>query len=260
MSKNAIELLKSPEVNAKFNELLWERSSSFLSSVMHIVSNNDMLKDAEPKSVFSSAIVAATLNLPINPNLGLAYIVPYRDNKNNITLAQFQIGYRGFIQLALRSGQFVKLSATAVYEWQIVKEDPLLWYEFDWTKKWDRVIWYVAYFKLTNGFDKNLYMTIKELESHGSKFSQSYKKWYWLWKDEFDSMALKTVMKQLLSKYAPLSIDMQQAITADQGVIRDVDNVLDVDYPDNDQTEILNIDIEEKIKSSVKTDNQSLPD
>lgn len=244
----AIDLLKTDQVKVRFSELLWDRASSFLSSVMHIVSNNDMLKDADPQSVFSAAVVAATLNLPINPNLWFAYIVPYKSKDK--TVAQFQIWYKWFIQLALRSGQFVKLSATPVYEWQLVNEDPLLWHEFDWKVKCDKVIWYAAYFKLINWFEKIYYMTVKDLEKHGAKFSASYKKWYGLWKDDFDNMALKTVLKLLLSKYAPLSVDMEKAIVSDQWVIYDADNTIDIDYVDNDQEQIIDADITEKLQDT----------
>lgn len=248
MTLTAITVFKQDEIQKKFKQLLWERASSFLTSVMWIVANNDLLKKAEPQSVYMSAMVAATLDLPVNQNLWFAYIIPYKDNKNNKVVAQFQMGYKGFIQLALRSWQFKTISATPVYEWQIVEADPLKGYVFDWNnKESDKIVWYASYFSLINWFEKYLYMTREELEKHWKKFSQSYKKSYWLREDDFDSMATKTVIKLLLSKYAPLSVDMQKAIISDQWVLHD-EELNEVEYVDNDQEEILAVDMEEKLK------------
>ena len=248
MSKSdAIELLKSDAVKNKFNDMLKDQSWSFLTTVMSIIGSNDMLKDADPNSVFMAAITAAGMKLPINPNLGFAYIVPYK-KKDWPVMAQFQMWYKWFIQLALRSNRFKHISATPIYEWQLTGNNPLTGYVFDFdiAPKWDP-IWYAAYFQLHDWFEKTMYMTVDELKKHGAKFSQSYKKWYGLWKDDFDSMAQKTVLKLLLSKYAPMSVDMQKALIADQWVINDED-MLEIDYVDNDQQEIINQDVEDKMK------------
>lgn len=222
--------LERDNVKKRFHDLLWKRAWSFLTSVMGAVSANKQLADADPMSIYTSSLVAATLDLPINPNLGFAYIVPYKGK------AQFQMGYKWFIQLAQRSGLFKTISATPVYEWQIVSEDPLQWFEFDWkAKKSDNIVWYASYFKLLNWFEKTLYMTIEELKQHGIKFSASYKRGYGLWKDDFDSMAIKTVLKLILSKYAPLSVEMQTAVTTDQWIIKD-EEFQDVEYIDNPPT------------------------
>lgn len=148
--------------------------------------------------------------------MGFAYIVPFGGK------AQFQLGYKGFIQLAQRSGQFKTISATPIYEGQLIEENPLTGFKFDFTvKKSQKVIGYASYFQLLNGFEKTLYMTIEEMDKHGKKFSQTYKQGYGVWKDDFDSMALKTVIKLNLSKFAPLSIEMQKAVLVDQSVIED---------------------------------------
>mgnify|MGYP001577656883 CR=1 FL=1 len=126
------------------------------------------------------------------------------------------MGYKGYIQLAQRSGQFKTLSATPIYEGQIKSSNPLTGYEFDFTKKKsDKIIGYAGYFKLLNGFEKFIYNTCEELKAHGLKYSQSYKIGKGLWKDDFDAMATKTIIKALLSKYAPLSIEIQKAIIED---------------------------------------------
>jgi recombination protein RecT len=225
-------LFSQDNVKAKFEELLGKKASGFMTSVLQVVASNQLLAKADPPSVYHAAAVAATLDLPINNNLGFAYIVPYNDKRQGKCVAQFQMGYKGFIQLAQRSGQFLTISAAKVYKGQLISEDPLKGFEFDWTKKEsDEVIGYAAYFKLLNGFEKTLYMTSAELNAHGTKFSQTFKKGYGLWKDDFDSMALKTVTKLLLSKYAPLSIEMQKAVTTDQSVIKNSETD-DVEYID----------------------------
>lgn len=225
-------LFSDEKVKAKFQELLGTKATGFMTSVLQAVSTNDLLKKADPHSVYHAAAVAATLDLPINNNLGFAYIVPYNDRKQNKCVAQFQMGYKGFIQLAQRSGQFKTISATPIYKGQLISEDPLKGFEFDFTKKEsEEIIGYAAYFSLLNGFEKTLYMTKAELEKHGLQFSQTFRKGFGLWKDNFDSMAQKTVIKLLLSKYAPLSIEMQRAVVTDQAVINN-DSGEDVTYVD----------------------------
>jgi recombination protein RecT len=201
------------------------------------VASNDLLSKATPESVFHATAIAATLDLPINPNLGFAFIIPYNIKKDgqSVTLAQFQVGWKGFVQLAQRTGQFKTIGAAPIYEGQLIESNPLTGFKFDFTqKKSNVIIGYAAYFSLINGFEKSYYMTADELKNHGVRFSQSFKKGYGLWKDDFDSMALKTVIKLLLSKFAPLSIEMQRAVVTDQALITDssTDNVT---YIDNEQ-------------------------
>lgn len=145
------------------------------------------------------------------------------------------MGYKGFIQLAQRSGQFKTISATPVFEGQLVEQNPLTGFQFDFTKKTsEKIIGYASYFQLLNGFEKTLYATVEELQAHGGKYSQTYKKGYGLWKDDFDAMAIKTVLKLLLSKFAPLSVDMQRAVITDQAIVNNVDTQ-DVTYVDNEE-------------------------
>ena len=217
------DFFQAPAVQAKMRELLDKNAASFATSAMQIANSNPMLLDAEPMSIFNAAVMAATLNLPINNNLGFAYIVPYR-NKGRVE-AQFQLGYKGFIQLAQRSGQFERLVSLPVYEAQLIEEDPINGFKFDWKQKPaenEQPIGYYAYFKLINGFTAELYMTREQVAAHAGRYSQSFKKGYGVWADNFEAMALKTVTKLLLSKQAPLSIDMQKAVLSDQSVIKDV--------------------------------------
>lgn len=250
----AIAIFQREDTQKKFQEILGKRGTSFIASMMTIIWQSDMLKDAEPNSIYLSAMTAATLDLPINPNLWLAYILPYKQ-KDWKVLAQFQLWYKWFIQLAQRSGQFKTISATAVYEWQLIDENPLYGCVFDWkAKQSDKVVWYAGYFSLINWFEKTLYMPVEEMEKHGKKYSQTYKRNFGLRSTDFDAMATKTVIKLLLSKYAPLSVDMQKAVIADQGIIED-ENLDNVQYPDNppvvDAEVVINDEFLENWKSQI---------
>ena len=232
ISKTSVSsILAQESVKARFSEIMGKNASAFMSSIISATKANPSLGDCEPNSVISSAVIAATLNLPIQSNLGFAHIVPYM--KNGVSVAQFQMGYKGFIQLALRTAQYKNINASEVYDGELVKHDRITGdVELDTTKKKsDKVIGYVAYFKLINGFEKMLYLTKEQLQAHGSKYSKSYSSKYGRWQLDFDSMALKTVIKLLLSKYGILSVDMQTAITVDQSIIKDADT-MDVEYVD----------------------------
>lgn len=238
---------ESANVQNKIKELVGKNAATFATSVMQIANSNSMLKTADPMSIFNAACMAATLNLPLQNGLGFAYIVPFRNNKEKKTEAQFQIGYKGFIQLAQRSGQFKRLVALPVYKKQLLKKDFINGFEFDWEQEPEEgelPIGYYAYFKLVNEFSAELYMTHEEIEKHAKKYSQTYRtylekkaKGQWaqsVWADNFEAMALKTVTKLLLSKQAPLSVEMQQAVLADQTVVKDVENQ-EFNYTDNIQ-------------------------
>ena len=238
---------ESANVQNKIKELVGKNAATFATSVMQIANSNSMLKTADPMSIFNAACMAATLNLPLQNGLGFAYIVPFRNNKEKKTEAQFQIGYKGFIQLAQRSGQFKRLVALPVYKKQLLKKDFINGFEFDWEKEPEEgelPIGYYAYFKLMNEFSAELYMTHEEINAHAKKYSQTYRtyldkkaKGQWaqsVWAENFEAMALKTVIKLLLSKQAPLSVEMQQAVLADQAVVKDVENQ-EFNYTDNIQ-------------------------
>jgi len=236
------EKLNNDIVKQKFTEVLGKKAQGFVASILQISSQNALLANADPNTVIQSAMVAATLDLPLNANLGFAYIIPYNvktKGKNGQpdtfnTVAQFQLGYKGFIQLAQRSGQFKTISSAPIYEGQLVDENPLTGFVFDFKRKQsDTVIGYAAYFELINGFSKTLYMTKADMDKHGAKYSKTFSQAYGLWKTDYDGMANKTVLKLLLSKFAPLSIEMQTAQIADQSVVNDAET-LDVTYTDNE--------------------------
>lgn len=225
-------MLSNDSVKARFREILGAKAPGFISSILSVANSNTLLQRAEPQSVMNAAVIAATLDLPINPNLGFAYIIPYGNS------AQFQLGYKGIIQLAMRSGQYKTINVNEVYEGEIKDVNRFTGnYEFG-ERSSDKVVGYMAYFKLTNGFEKYLYMTKEECEKHGKKYSQTYKRGTGLWATEFDSMSRKTCLKMLLSKYGILSIDMQRAQVFDQAVVKsnlaetDIDDA-EVSYDDN---------------------------
>lgn len=249
----AKSLFGRDDVKKKFQEMLGKKAQGFITSVLQIVAQNHLLAKADPNSVLQAAAMAATLDLPLNNNLGFAYIIPYTTKikgKNGqpdtyTDVAQFQMGYKGFIQLAQRSGQFKTISAAAIYEGQLIRQNPLTGFEFDFetpVKPNAQVVGYAAYFQLLNGFEKTLYMTIENINKHGGKYSKTFGKDFGLWKTDFESMATKTVLKLLLSKFAPMSIEMQKAVITDQAVINNADTE-DISYIDNTE-EVVTVDKE----------------
>lgn len=247
-------LMASDVVKSKFAEILGKNAPAFISSVTTLATNSKLI-DCEPKSVLSAAIAAAALNLQITPTLGFAAIIPYNRQ------AQFQIMTKGLIQLALRSGQFRTINVTEIYEGEMQNENRLTG-EFDFTgeRLSDRVVGYAAYFALTNGFAKSLYMTVDQIKAHGLRYSKAYNKPDAPWKSNFEAMARKTVLKLLLSRYAPLSVEMQSAITLDQAAI-EVDNdleIIETEYVDatganTENAEPDKVEIEEGVKAKRKT-------
>jgi recombination protein RecT len=222
-------LLESESVKKRLEEILGKNASTFATSVIQIQQSNKLLVNADPQSIVGAALTSATLNLPLNNSLGYAYIIPFGGK------AQFQIGYKGFHQLAMRSGQFKTIHATDVKEGEIESRDRLTGeMTFNFIEKDDerdktKTIGYISYFKLLNGFEAYHYMSSAEIEKHAKKFSQTYKKGFGLWKDDLYSMALKTVLKLLLSKKAPLSIDMQKAVETDQASFKNEDEFEHID-------------------------------
>lgn len=211
-------MLEMPAYKNKFNEMLGKKATGFISSIIAVTNNNKYLAKANPATVIGAAAQAAMLDLPINQSLGFAYIVPYGNE------AQFQLGYKGYIQLAQRSGQYVDIGAKTVYEGELEYENRLLdKFKFG-ERTGDKVIGYLAYFRLTNGFEKMLFMTLDEMQAHAKKYSKNYKGGTDKWGlTDFNTMAEKTVLKRLLSKYGPLSIEsvqMSQALANDGGVVK----------------------------------------
>lgn len=228
---NLVELktkLDAPSVKAKFESMLGKRAPQFITSISSVVQNNALLQKAEVNSIIMGAAVAASMDLPLNANLGYAALVPF-NSKGGGCFAQFQIMTKGWTELFIRTGQCQSLINEIVYEGQLVKKNKFTGeYVFDEdAKKSNKIIGYMAYFRLTNGYEKTEYMTVEEVKAHAQRFSQTYRSGAGIWKDSFDSMALKTVLKKLLTKWAPKSIEIQKAALFDQAVVDG--NVEDID-------------------------------
>jgi recombinase, phage recT family len=240
-------MINDERTKNKFKELLGNKAAGFLTSLLNTTNGNKQLQEAEPQSILKAGAIAATLDLPIDPNLGFAYVVPYKrkykdknDNWQEENKAQFQLGYKGFIQLAIRTGQYKKINVTELYKGQFESYDPItdeLKYNLE-NKTSDEITHYIAYFQTMNGFEKYNVMSKEEVREHAKKFSKTFLKSSSSWQTNFDSMAKKTVLKLLLSKFGILSIEMQTAQKVDQAVIKEVEpngnvEVEYVDSPDN---------------------------
>jgi recombination protein RecT len=234
MSLAIQDRIYDPTIRRRFEEVLGKKAAGFVSSVISAVKGNDKLKSCNPESVISAAMIAATLDLPINQSLGFAHIVPYNGQ------AQFQIGWKGLNQLALRSGQFARQNASPVYEGQLVKWDNItgdFHYDLD-KKESDKIIGYVSYFRLINGYERFLYMTIEEIIAHAKKYSKSFNSPSGAWTTNREAMCLKTVHKLNLSKWAPMTQDMELALMCDQATVKNPANFINgeeiiPEYPDN---------------------------
>lgn len=189
------------------------------------------LERCDPHSIISSAMIAATLDLPISKELGFAWMIPYKDQ------CQFQLGARGYVQLAQRSGQYENINVTEVFEGEVQNINRLTGrFTLDGQKVGDKVIGYAAYFKLVNGFEKQEYWSLEEVKKHAERFSQGYRSGRGSpWQSDFDAMAMKTVLKSLLSHWGILSIELQSAVRFDSAVVKDDGGELSPEFPDNER-------------------------
>lgn len=231
VARTLSSLMNDDTVKKKFREMLGNKAPGFISSILQVANGNDKLKAADPVSIFNAAATAAALDLPINPNLGFAWLVPYSGK------AQFQMGYKGFIQLAMRSAQYKRLNVVEVYanqfkSWNALTED--LDADFAIEGEGD-IVGYCAFFRLINGMEKTTYWSKGRVIDHAVKYSKSYDDPKGQWKKNFDDMAKKTMVKLLLSKWGILSIEMQIALKVDQAIIND-ESAEDVTYIDTEVT------------------------
>jgi recombination protein RecT len=218
-----VNFIKDDGIQKLITDRLGKRAGQFTTSLLSLVNANEKISECKPITILQAALTAASMDLPINQNLGFAYIVPYKNK--GIMEAQFQMGWKGFVQLAQRSGKFETINTTDVREGEVKERNRMtgeldfVWIDDDAERNKKEIVGYLAYFKLLNGFNKSLYMTKAEIESHAGRYSQSYKGGFGgPWKTDFDLMAQKTALKLLLSKFAPLSTEMSEAITVDQSV------------------------------------------
>jgi len=210
-------ILAAQSVQEQFQSVLKENAGAFVASIIDLYNTDRTLQMCDPKNVVMEALKAASLKLPINKQLGFAWIVPYRDSKTGQYIPTFQLGYKGYVQLCMRTGAYRYINADVVYEGELVRHDKLTGeIEIDpEQRKSDKKIGYFAFIETLNGFRKTLYMTVEEVTKHAQQYSKSYSSKNSVWATDFDAMALKTCLRLLLSKYGIMSVEMQRAYIED---------------------------------------------
>ena len=237
-----------------------ERATRFIASISSAVATNQALQECDAGTILNGALLGESLNLSPSPQLGQYYLVPFNDSKKGCKVAQFQLGYKGYIQLAIRSGQYKKLNVLAIKKGELVKYDALNeeievnLIEDEEERENAETIGYYAMFEYTNGFRKSLYWSKSKMEKHALKYSKGYAahKGYTYWEKDFDGMAYKTMLRQLISKWGIMSIDMQQAVEKDMATIN-TDGTYE--YVDNEEDTI--IEQEEPKEEVVEIQNEN---
>jgi len=250
--------LTSNAVKQKINEVIGGRDGQrFMTQILSAVTNNPVLQNCEQMSILNCAFLGESLKLSPSPQLGQYYMVPFEDRKNNRTVATFQLGYKGYIQLAIRSGYYKKINVLAIKDGELINYDPLNeeinvnLIEDETEREKAETIGYYAMFEYTNGFRKTLYWSKSKMEVHALKYSQGYaadkrKGTNWtFWSKDFDGMAYKTMLRQLISKWGIMSIEMQNALESDMTMLDETGNKSYVDCINPDET------------ASVKSEEQS---
>ena len=214
-------ILAAQSVQEQFQSVLKENAGAFVASIIDLYNTDRTLQMCDPKNVVMEALKAASLKLPINKQLGFAWIVPYRDGRTGQYIPTFQLGYKGYVQLCMRTGAYRYINADVVYEGELVKQDKLTGeIEIDPSKRTgDKKIGYFAFIETLNGFRKTLYMSVEEVTKHAKQYSKSYGRESSVWATDFDAMALKTCLRLLLSKYGIMSVEMQRAYIEDSSDI-----------------------------------------
>lgn len=266
--------LTSDAVRKRINDVVGGKDGQrFISSIVSAVNANESLKECTPQSIFSAALLGESLKLSPSPQLGQYYLVPF-NGKEKGKNAQFQLGYKGYIQLAIRSGQYKKLNVLAIKEGELVRFDPLTeeievnLIEDEEVREEAKTTGYYAMFEYTNGFRKAIYWSKKKMEAHAKKYSKSYCKSSSVWQTNFDAMAYKTMLRQLISKWGIMSIDMVSALDADMAVINEdgtknyVDNASYTYTESNkeDVIEVKEVKVEQETEIPGQIDITDFPD
>lgn len=256
------QFMASPVVMNKVNSVVGGKDGQrFITAVVSAVSNNPALSECSQSTILSAAFLGESLKLSPSPQLGQYYMVPF--NTKNGKVAQFQLGYKGYIQLAIRSGMYKKLNVLAIKEGELIKYDPLneelevRLIDDEITREQAKTIGYYAMFEYTNGFRKTMYWSKEKMEAHALKYSKGYqaKKGYTFWEKDFDGMAYKTMLRQLISKWGIMSIDMQTAIDGDMAVIEEDGTKEYIDNPN-----AVDVFAVEKEPAPVEKINQTVDD
>jgi recombination protein RecT len=229
-------MLNKDSVQEQFENALDDNAGLFVASLIDVYGSDSSLQKCDPKAVIMEALKAATLQLPINKSLGFAWIVPYKGQP------QMQVGYRGFIQLAMRTGLYKHINADVVHEGELQGVDKLTG-EIDLSgeKTSDNVVGYFAFIETTNGFRKAIYWSKEEVVAHAQKFSQSFKNKNSAWQTNFDAMARKTVLSSLLRTYGIMSVEMQQGITSD-GDIASYEEAVEAEVEAEANSEVIDVE------------------
>lgn len=247
--------LTSDAIKHRINEMVGGRDGQrFITSIISAVSTNPALSECEHSTILSAAMLGESLKLSPSPQLGQYYMVPFKDKKRGCKVAQFQLGYKGYIQLAIRSGYYKKLNVLAIKQGELIRFDPLEeeievnLVENDTEREALPTIGYYAMFEYQNGFKKAMYWSREKMMAHADKYSMAFSakafeklqageipekdlwKYSSFWYKDFDGMAYKTMLRQLISKWGIMSIDLQKAMDGDMGTINEDGSV---DYVDN---------------------------
>lgn len=265
--------LQNDAVKNQINKVLGNKQDGtrFISSLLSAVQTTPALQDCTNPSLVNAALLGEALKLSPSPQLGQFYMVPFKNNKKGVTEAQFQIGWKGYYQLAMRTGQYKKIRAAAVKRGELKYYNPITGdAEFEpimdpRVREKTETIGYYAFFVMNNGAEQSLYWSKEKMEEHAETYSQGYKakKGYTYWEKNFDAMAIKTMYRQLISKYGIMSIDIQTALTSDMGIIGDNNEVDFVDSPDLDEDNILEgeaVEVEETSEKEKKDDAKKSDD
>lgn len=275
--------LAQDAMKRKINEMVGgTKGQQFVTSIISAVSTNPQLAECDNASIVSAALLGQSLNLTPSPQLGQYYLVPFNDKKRGCKVAQFQLGYKGYIQLAIRSGYYKKINVLAIKEGELIKYDPLSeeieveLIEDDELREQSNTIGYYAMFEYQNGFKKTMYWSKKKMLSHTDKYSQAFNiksyidiqegkvgqadlwKYSSFWYKDFDGMAYKTMLRQLISKWGIMSVEMQEAYTKDMATIRengDYEYVDNVEIEESIQTEVVEKEEIQEPKEDSKVDN-----
>lgn len=249
------ETLQLPSIKGMINNTLGDknRANNFITSITSAVATNPVLQECSHATIISAALLGESLNLSPSPQMGHYYMVPFNNRKTGGKDAQFQLGYKGYVQLAMRSGQYKKINATPVKEGELVGYNPFeddvelrpILNHKERTKA--KTIGYYAMFELLNGFRKELYWSIEQMEEHALQYSQGYKakKGYTFWEKNFDEMGNKTMLRQIISKWGIMSAELQEAFTKDMAVLKEDGSY---DYVDNDETLGSNQEVVEQVE------------
>lgn len=238
--------MDSDNIKSMMTAVLKDSAETFRASLVDVYSTDSELQKCDPALVVNEALKAASLKLPISKGLGQAYLIAYKGKP------QFQIGYKGFIQLAIRSGSYVTIHADEVYEGEMSKQDKLKgFYEFNGTRTGDKVIGFFAHLELSNGFSKTFYMSVDQVKAHAKKYSPSFNSSYSPWTTDFNAMAKKTVLKYIISHYGAVSVEMQSAFD------RDVDE--EIQQNSNKEPVTIYTDAVEVKEGQKKTENKKAP-